>query len=215
VTDEQHDPQHDPRLRDLLDSSFGDGPPPPSPADRLAPGRRALRRRRVASGAVSVTAVAALVLGAGLLTGGDGARAVDPLPVATGTATGTATPDATPTPDGAVTGAYQSELCLTFEDGVPSEQDLNDLDLEYDPGTETLEPVCDLGGAPVGEPLITVECLALLGERADVPPGEQVPVRYDRDAGFAHLAGDTPADYDPRCAITEDVAVEPTPQGSR
>ena len=35
-------------LREVLDASFGDGPAMPAPADRLAAGRRALRRRRLA-----------------------------------------------------------------------------------------------------------------------------------------------------------------------
>jgi hypothetical protein len=47
-------------LRDRIESSFGDGPPHPSIHVRLDAGRRALRRRRLASSGATAAVVAAL-----------------------------------------------------------------------------------------------------------------------------------------------------------
>jgi hypothetical protein len=81
------------RLRDVLDSSFGAGPPLPPPADRLAAGRRALRRRRGVEALGGATAVVAvLALSFTILGGGGGApRGADPVapgPTAPAPATG-------------------------------------------------------------------------------------------------------------------------------
>lgn len=99
-------------LRDLLDSSFGDGPPTTPPADRLGPARRALRRRRWASGGLTLGAVAAAVTVAAMLSGpGDGPRAVGP--ASDGGAT-TATPAPVPTP---VAGG--GDECSTGDEALP------------------------------------------------------------------------------------------------
>ena len=50
-------------LHEELDRSFGDGPPLPPVASHLAAGRRALRRRRLASGVTGVAAAAVLATG--------------------------------------------------------------------------------------------------------------------------------------------------------
>ena len=81
------------QLRDVLDSSFGAGPPLPPPSDRLAAGRRALRRRRVAEALGGATAVVAVVAVSFTVLGGGGAapRGADPVapgPTATAPATG-------------------------------------------------------------------------------------------------------------------------------
>lgn len=70
------------QLRDALDGSFGDGPPLPAPADRLADGRRHLRlRRRLAVG--SAAAVAAALMGGGVaLTGSGTVETRDEVPAA-------------------------------------------------------------------------------------------------------------------------------------
>jgi hypothetical protein len=59
-------------LRDLLDSSFGDGPPPAPAAERLVPARAALRRRRWAQAGGVVVATAAAVTAVAALSGGGG-----------------------------------------------------------------------------------------------------------------------------------------------
>jgi hypothetical protein len=91
------DEAHAALLGDLLDRGFGAGPGGlPTPADRLAVGRRALRRRRrVTVAATSVAVVAAVGLGAALAgaAGGHGADGPPP-PIATNRAT--AKPSATP-----------------------------------------------------------------------------------------------------------------------
>lgn len=48
-------------LQEQLDRSFGDGPPTPTVASRVAAGRRALVRRRVATGVAGLAASAVLV----------------------------------------------------------------------------------------------------------------------------------------------------------
>jgi hypothetical protein len=51
------------KLLEQLDRSFGDGPPLPPVDSHVAAGRRALRRRRVASGVTGLAAAAVLVTG--------------------------------------------------------------------------------------------------------------------------------------------------------
>ena len=87
-------------LRDVLDASFGDGPALPPPTDRLAHGRRALRRRRVgAAGAIAV--VTAFATTAALSGSGGAPRgAVDPAgPAPTASAPTTPTDPASPAAD--------------------------------------------------------------------------------------------------------------------
>ena len=50
-------------LQEQLDRSFGEGPPPPTVAIHVAAGRRALLRRRMATGAAGLAASAVLVTG--------------------------------------------------------------------------------------------------------------------------------------------------------
>src|SRR5512139_400618 len=50
-------------LQEQLDRSFGDGPPLPPVGSHVAAGRRALRRRRAASGVTGLAAAAVLVTG--------------------------------------------------------------------------------------------------------------------------------------------------------
>lgn len=50
-------------LQEQLDRSFGDGPPPPAVASHVAAGRRALVRRRMATGVAGLAASAVLVTG--------------------------------------------------------------------------------------------------------------------------------------------------------
>jgi hypothetical protein len=137
----------DPQLRDLLDSSFGDGPTPPTPADRLPPGRRALRRRRLASGAATLATAAAVTAAAVLVSGGDGGtRAVEPAAPAVPTPSAAST---LPSDGPAYGGAYSSQLCLGFDGVEPTEEELNDLDLDYDPSTGTL--ACSQGDGGTAE----------------------------------------------------------------
>lgn len=79
----------DHHLRDVLDASFGDGPPLAPPAARLAAGRTALRRRRRAGVAGSAAAVAVAVAAsfAVLYPGGSGAQGVGPVAPVPSTAT--------------------------------------------------------------------------------------------------------------------------------
>jgi hypothetical protein len=80
------------QLRDVLDSSFGAGPPLPTPSDRLTAGRRALRRRRGAGTLGGAAAVVAVVAASFTVLGGGAApRGADPMapgPTATAPATG-------------------------------------------------------------------------------------------------------------------------------
>ncbi|GAB3264998.1 hypothetical protein [Nocardioides dilutus] len=70
----------EPDLALLLDESFGDGPPLPAPADRLAAGRTALRRRRRVGVAGSAAAVAVILGGVAVLgPGGNGPETAEPL----------------------------------------------------------------------------------------------------------------------------------------
>ena len=74
-------------LQEELDRSFGDGPPLPPVVSHIAAGRRALMRRRVASGVGGLAAAAVLAMGwyvvsPGSLTGADQV-AGDPTPSAT------------------------------------------------------------------------------------------------------------------------------------
>jgi hypothetical protein len=85
-------------LPQLLDRSFGAGPDGlPTPADRLAVARRALRRRRrLALAATSVGVLAAVGAGAGL-AGVGGERGADPSPpLATSSTTASTNPSADP-----------------------------------------------------------------------------------------------------------------------
>jgi hypothetical protein len=68
-------------LREVLDASFGEGPTLPTPAERLAVGRRAQRRRR-AGAAGSVAAVLVVVAGAFAVLGPAGGGPQDADPVA-------------------------------------------------------------------------------------------------------------------------------------
>jgi hypothetical protein len=72
------------QFRDALDSSFGEGPPLPAPADRLADGRRHLRLRRRLAAAGSAAAVAPVLVGGGAaLTGSGTVETRDEDPAAT------------------------------------------------------------------------------------------------------------------------------------
>lgn len=87
-------------IRDVLDASFGEGPPLRSPVDLLAPGRAALRRRRLGTGAAALTV--ALLLGGtayAALGGSLAPRTADDVIVASEppTQTPTESPTATPT----------------------------------------------------------------------------------------------------------------------
>lgn len=77
------------QLQDELERSFGDGPPAPPVGTHLTAGRRALRRRRVAAGALGV----ALVAGAGFALAGPG-----PSPRTTGGVASDPTPTSTASP---------------------------------------------------------------------------------------------------------------------
>ena len=61
-------------LREVLDASFGDGPALPAPLDRLAAGRRSLRRRRLAGAIGSAAAVAVVVAASFAVLGPSGSR---------------------------------------------------------------------------------------------------------------------------------------------
>lgn len=81
-----HDHDHDhgldlARLRDQLDGSFGAGPALSAPSDRLAAGRRALRRRRGLEVLGGAAAVVAVVAASFTLVGGGGhaPRGADPM----------------------------------------------------------------------------------------------------------------------------------------
>ncbi|WP_139982445.1 hypothetical protein [Nocardioides litoris] len=143
MSDHRHD--HDSRdLRDLLDASFGDGPPPPAPADRLVPARRALRRRRRALLGGAAAAVAAAGLGATLLTGPGAPTAADP---ASGTPSATTTPSpeastedtpaappTIPLPPDAPPGTALAQ-CLA---ALSTLRDLNGVPFEYDADRDQL-----------------------------------------------------------------------------
>jgi hypothetical protein len=69
-------------LREQLEEAIGPAPPLPPPAERVAAGRAALRRRRLTVGAGALVAAAALV--APFAVGGaSGTRGVDPAPAVT------------------------------------------------------------------------------------------------------------------------------------
>ena len=74
-------------LQERLDRSFGDGPPLPPVGVHVVAGRRALRRRRVGSGAAGLVAAAVLATGWYVVppsaTTGSGQLAGDPTPAAT------------------------------------------------------------------------------------------------------------------------------------
>ena len=82
-------------LSDLLDRSFGPGPEGlPTPAERLAAGRRSRqRRRRVAVAGSSVAVVIAVGVGAAVGGGGDRAAEGPQLPLATSGTSPTASPE--------------------------------------------------------------------------------------------------------------------------
>lgn len=104
-------------LQEKLDRSFGDGPPLPPIDIYVVAGRRALRRRRVASGAVGLAAAAVLVTGwyavsPGSPVGAD-RLAGDPTPSATPSTT---EPTEDPSTDPAETPWPRGEL-IRYVDG--------------------------------------------------------------------------------------------------
>ncbi len=151
TTDGTTDDSPDADLRDLLDSSFGDGPPPTPPADRLVPARRALRRRRMASGGLSLAAVAAAATVVALGVGpGAGTQAVGP--AAGPLSTATPAPDPTPPDDG-------DDECATGEGApppgvLPTPADGAALD-PVDDATSTCDDGIPVVPSPTGEsPLV-------------------------------------------------------------
>ncbi len=82
----------DPDLSEMIDRSFGDGPTPTPPADRLQAGRRALRRRRGAGAVAAAAAVAVVATLTFVALQGTGGPTGGSVPVAT---TG-ADPEGTP-----------------------------------------------------------------------------------------------------------------------
>lgn len=154
-------------LRDLLASSFGDGPPYPPTEDHVARGRRVLRRRRALAGSGAALAVAAVVTTTALAAGPDPGRAsLTPAGPPTPTATAATAPPPTPTEQ-----QDQADLaaCLSALAGLVDlePEALERLELTYDPdtgqivlprdpvsasiavdgGLETLE--CEIDGVPV------------------------------------------------------------------
>ena len=120
-------------LGDLIDQSFGSGPGAlPTPADRLAEGRRALRRRRrLAVAATSVGVVAAVGAGVAVAGAGGGSGADRQLPAAsTGSSTSPTTATTAPPPENGVVddlAAKQRQARLdaqhSLTDSVPAAYD--------------------------------------------------------------------------------------------
>jgi hypothetical protein len=144
----------DVNLRDALDQGFGSEPPHPPVAARLEAGHRAVRRRRIAGGVVTVSVAAALGLGASVLAGSGpdraGQAATDP--TATGTATTeTSTPTTTPTaiPTTATPDAWDDgDLARYTDDGT----------LEIRPGATVVQRIDE----PFGEPTDANHSVALV-----------------------------------------------------
>lgn len=165
-----NDGSHD-DLPDLIDSSFGEGPASPPVADRLVPARRALRRRRWASGGGTALAVAALVSALAVTTGpgGDGGRAV--APAGGGTAT-SATETPTPTPTPSVDPVLEPPTGPVCVDAMAVPRGAS----EYDPETGSLVPL----SCSDEQGLISVAALRdlLAAQDQDGGPGESQLVRF-------------------------------------
>lgn len=106
-------------LQERLDRSFGEGPPLPPVGAHVMAGRRALRRRRVASGAAGLATAAVLLTGWYVVapgsTTGSSRLAGDPTPAATPSASEpadgpTTEPAATPWPRGELIRYVEGEL---------------------------------------------------------------------------------------------------------
>ena len=87
-------------IRDEIDRSFGDGPPPPPYGHVLARGRQALRRRRLA-GTAAVLAAVVVTGGALVAADGPGTSTAPPPPLATSSTTATPSPSPGRAPSGA------------------------------------------------------------------------------------------------------------------
>jgi hypothetical protein len=91
-------------LQDELDRSFGDGPPPPPIGSHVAAGRRALMRRRVASGVAGLVGAAVLAVSWSAVTPspptGSDQLAGNPTPSATASASEATDPTEAPWPRG-------------------------------------------------------------------------------------------------------------------
>ena len=103
-------------LQERLDRSFGEGPPLPPVGVHVVAGRRALRRRRVRSGAAGLAAAAVLATGWYVVspssTTGSGELAGDPTPAATPS---TSVPTEGPSTDPAATPWPRGELIRYVE----------------------------------------------------------------------------------------------------
>jgi hypothetical protein len=127
MTDDDGDPA---LLGDLLDRSFGAGPEGlPTPADRLAAGRRALQRRRrfaVAGSSVAVVVATGLgfaVAGAGGDHGADGPTPPLATQGTTPSPTATSAPTEGPTADGAPPQKSHRQLQKLVSDQFPASFD--------------------------------------------------------------------------------------------
>lgn len=93
-------------IRDELDRSFGDGPPPAVPDDLLARGHRALWRRRLAEAGTLLAAGVVVAGGAALATGGHEPDSAQPM---------APTASASPTP--ATEPTWEDDTPIQYRDG--------------------------------------------------------------------------------------------------
>ena len=96
-----------------LDASFGDGPEHRPVATHLQAGRRAARRRTVATAVAAVSAAAVIATGALVVTGGGETRAVDPAQTPTDAPSSPAASTEEQDPVG-----YDDEGRLVYAEGV-------------------------------------------------------------------------------------------------
>src|SRR6476619_7379248 len=119
-------------LQEEIERSFGHGPAHPPVEHRIAAGRRALVRRRVASGAAALAVVAVIGTGWYAVAPGDplgrgsGQVAVDPTP--------TPTPTSTPSP------THEAPGSRPWEDNLTARY-TDDGELEIRPGVVVHEHI--------------------------------------------------------------------------
>jgi hypothetical protein len=107
-----------PTLRDELERSFGEGPPAPPVGTHLEAGRRALRRRRVATGALGLVLVAGLgyaVSGPGSSPRSTGDVATDPTSTPTTAPSDPAPPESAPS---AADAGWERGEAVRYRDGA-------------------------------------------------------------------------------------------------
>ena len=187
-------------LRDLIDSSFGDGPAPLAPVDRLAAARRVLRRRRAASGVLTAVVVAAAASLAQVAVP-DGTRSAVAPAASSPTAPPTTTASADTATDVAVTDDGLSACLETLGlllDARVAPPSLAAVDVTYNPETRRLDlaPDAVISAAPSDRDPATVDC-AVDGVRVSLPTRDADRTTADTPAG--PIDGDAALGWVRRC----------------